>query len=54
MAHPAGLEPATTSLEGWRSILLSYGSIDLFYEHKRIMKHVSHRIAAQNISDERW
>ncbi len=25
MATPAGLEPATTSLEGWCSIQLSYG-----------------------------
>jgi hypothetical protein len=27
LAIPAGLEPATPSLEGWCSILLSYGTI---------------------------
>src|SRR5579885_2757424 len=27
MARPAGIEPATTSLEGWCSIQLSYGRV---------------------------
>jgi hypothetical protein len=29
MATPAGLEPATISLEGWCSIQLSYGAVGI-------------------------
>ena len=31
LVRPAGIEPATTSLEGWCSIQLSYGRIHAIF-----------------------
>jgi hypothetical protein len=41
MARPAGIEPATTSLEGWCSIQLSYGRILYFHSFSSFIFQVN-------------